>query len=321
MKQLAIHAFFDTRKGHEKQTQAVVQELAALTPVTVAEHRLPCPSSLDRVVDWLRYLLATVLSNRGDVCNGADIIIGTGSRCHIPMLLAGKQGRADGARIITCMMPDRILRNKFDLCLVPNHDAVPDTDNIFKTVGPPCLVSNQGQHDEMKGLILIGGIDEKSHHWQTSVVVEQVNEVLRGAPAITWTISSSPRTPPDTVMLLEKIDQECDNATFFRAEDTGSGWIEKQYDQNRTVWVTADSISMVYEALSAGCQVGVLPVKWKKHNNKFQRSLTGLIEKKLIIPFNEWQAGKAFDQQTILLDEAARCAREILRRWWLDKLA
>lgn len=321
MKQLVIHAFFDTRKGHEKQTQAVVQALAGLTPVTVVEHRLPCPTSLDRVVDWLRYLLAAVLPRQDNVCVGADVIIGTGSRCHIPMLLAGKQGRAGGARIITCMTPDRILRNKFDLCLIPQHDAGPDVDNIFKTLGPPCPVANQGQHDATKGLILIGGIDEKSHHWQTPVVVEQVKEMLRTASTISWTISSSPRTPVDTVMLLEKIGQECDNATFFRAEDTGNGWIEEQYDQNKTVWVTADSISMVYEALSAGCQVGVLPVTWKKNNNKFQRSLTGLSEKKLIILFEEWQAGRAFGQQDVLLDEAASCARAILRRWWPEKLA
>lgn len=320
MKQLAIHAFFDTRKGHEKQTQAVVRALAELTSVQVAEYRLSSPTLLDRAVDWLRYLLSTVLPHRNNVFAGADIIIGTGSRCHIPMLLAGQQRGADGVKIITCMTPDRILLNKFDLCLVPGHDDVPVAGNIFKTIGPPCPVSDKGQHDDKKGLILIGGIDVKSHHWQTPVVVKQVEEVIKRDPEIYWTISSSPRTPADTVILLEKICRDCDNTAFFRAENTAMGWIEEQYDRNKTVWVTADSVSMLYEALSAGCQVGVLPVKWKKKNNKFQRSLASLIEKNLIILFDEWQTGKVFGQQTVSLDEATRCAREILGRWWPEKL-
>ncbi|MBU0485942.1 MAG: mitochondrial fission ELM1 family protein [Proteobacteria bacterium] len=320
MKPLAIHAFFDTRKGHEKQTRGVLQALAALTPVQVTEHRLPLPSLLTRITDWLRYLLAPILPDRKINLSDTDLIIGTGSRCHIPMLLAGRQNRASNPKIITSMSPDRILLNKFDLCLVPLHDDIPEADNILKTTGPPCPVSNKGQHDKAKGLILIGGINNKSHHWQTPVITKQVKEVIKADPEIHWTVSSSPRTPTGTIELLEIICRECDNADFFRAEDTGDGWIEKQYEQNSTVWVTADSMSMTYEALSAGCRVGVFPIKWKKNNNKYQRSLASLIEKNLILPFEEWQKGKSFGRQTLLLDEAGVCAKEILKRWWPEKL-
>jgi mitochondrial fission protein ELM1 len=111
------------------------------------------------------------------------------------------------------------------------------------------------------------------------------------------------------------------NVTFFRSTETPSGWIEEQYSLNRKVWVTADSISMVYEALSAGCEVGVLPVEWLNQDNKFNKSLEFLTKKKMIIDFESWQKGAPMPaQRSESLNEAKRCAREILLRWWPDRL-
>jgi hypothetical protein len=108
--------------------------------------------------------------------------------------------------------------------------------------------------------------------------------------------------------------------SFFRSADTPAGWVEEQYALNRTVWVTADSISMVYEALTAGCSVGVLQVEWLRQDNKFNKSLQFLTEKEMIVDFDAWQEGASMptlkDKQ---LNESLRCAREILRRWWPDR--
>ena len=218
------------------------------------------------------------------------------------------------------MTPDNMLINKFDLCFVPKHANISDSMNIFTTNGPPCLVINKEKHDCSKGLILSGGIDHKSHYWQTSSFIKQVKKIIEINPDIFWTVSSSPRTPPDTVLLLEKVCHETKNAKFFRSEDTVDGWIEEQYDKNHVVWVTADSTSMVYEALSAGCRVGVIPVKWKKENNKFQRCLSSLVKENLITNFEELTTGKHCGKTNVNLQEAQRCAEEILRRWWLNRL-
>ena len=108
---------------------------------------------------------------------------------------------------------------------------------------------------------------------------------------------------------------------FFRSEDTPKGWIEEQYALNKTVWVTADSISMVYEALNGGCSVGILPVEWLKQDNKFVRSLAMLREKKMIVEFDDWQTGNQLPEPPAeTFHEAWRCAREILRRWWPERL-
>jgi mitochondrial fission protein ELM1 len=109
--------------------------------------------------------------------------------------------------------------------------------------------------------------------------------------------------------------------TFYRSLNTPAGWVEKEYGMNGTVWVTADSISMVYEALSAGCSVGILPVKWLQQDNKFQKSLTILHQKKMIVDFHEWQSGEKMPVPPAEpFNEAVRCAREILRRWWPERL-
>ena len=315
---LIVAAFFDNRQGHIKQTTAILDALERLTPITVTPHTLPPTTLTNRVRDYWQYFRANQRTNNLKTCENADIIIGTGSRCHLPMVIAKKYNPA--TKIVTCMTPERLLLNKFDLCLVPRHDSVSAARNIFMTNGPPCPVYNKRQHQTDKGLILAGGIDQKSHHWQTHFFVNQVQKIISLNPDILWTISSSPRTPQETVLLLEEIGRNSINANFFRAEDTPSGWIEEQYETNKTVWVTADSISMVYEALSAGCSVGVLPVKWKKKNNKFQHSLSFLIKENLITPFEKWQKGQQFSNKTINLQEAQRCAEEILRRWWPNRL-
>lgn len=104
---------------------------------------------------------------------------------------------------------------------------------------------------------------------------------------------------------------------FSGFEETPPGWVEEHYASSRVVWVTADSISMVYEALSAGCCVGILPVEWKKEKNKFKTSGDYLLENGLAVPFASWKQGKAkFTSKSDPLNEAKRCAEEIVNRWY-----
>jgi hypothetical protein len=77
---------------------------------------------------------------------------------------------------------------------------------------------------------------------------------------------------------------------------------------------------MVYEALGAGCRVGILPVQWKKPNNKFQKSIDYLERRKMVATYAHWLHDTGEALQPAVLDEALRCAEEILRRWWPDRL-
>jgi len=240
------------------------------------------------------------------------------------MLLAKKScciASGQQVRVVTCMTPDMLLRHKFDLCCIPRHDDPVAGDNVFSTLGPPNTVKFEGRQQSESGLILVGGVDTKSHVWRSEEIIAQIRTVIEKNPGMHWTISSSPRTPDETCRNLEQMAASMKNVSFFRHEKTPAGWVEEQYALNRTVWVTADSVSMVYEALSAGCSLGILPVEWLQENNKFQKSLTILHENKMIVDFNEWQSTTIMPIPPVEpYNESKRCAREILRRWWPERL-
>lgn len=316
MRPLEIVSFLDGRLGHEKQTKGVLQALGRLTPVRIESVRVAPPNFKTVGLNWFYYLVSPAARSKKRA-RRTDLIIGTGTGTHLPMLMYKKKC---GAKVVTCMTPDFPLKHAIDLCFVPRHDRQKPAINIFPTLGPPSTVLLSDAHDRNRGLILVGGLDPKSHHWQSETVLEQVENILANDQTMTWTISSSPRTPRETIFQLERLAAENSKVFFYKSEDTPAGWIEAQYAQNDIVWVTADSMSMIFEALTAGCRVGILPVKWKHRNNKFQKSLAHLLENNTVTAYSSWLAGEGLSAKAARLDEASRCAREILRRWWPERL-
>lgn len=318
MKPLNIMAFLDGRPGHEKQTKSVLTAIARMTPIHVIFEYLEPGRVLKGISDWIRYIgwrLTPV--NRPAQRQATDLVIGTGTFTHIPMVLYKNR---TGSKAVTCMSPAYPLTREFDLCLVPHHDRKPTANNIFVTIGPPISPSVHGEHDPGKGLILVGGVDKRSHRWHSGVLLEQIQSILAKETQTTWTISSSPRTPVETIDVLEKLATVFGNTIFFKSQETPAGWVERQYGRNDVVWVTADSISMIFESISAGCRVGVLPVDWKYAESKFERCIDYLIEHQWVTSYENWHAGTASVAKRARLDEAARCAKEILQRWWPDRL-
>ncbi|KPJ99916.1 MAG: hypothetical protein AMJ60_03355 [Desulfobacterales bacterium SG8_35] len=324
MKPLSIVAYFDGRLGHEKQTRGILRALASITAANVVHKKIPV-SSAAYCKNWTTYLLSPLCSLEDKRFSApVDLIIGTGTHTHIPMLLEKKSREkvsGEKVRVVTCMSPEPFLRGKFDLCCIPRHDEPQTRENVFVTLGPPSPVVFEKKHNPDSGLILVGGLDKKSHTWNSRKVAEQIQTIIRRNPSVQWTASSSPRTPEDTCRELEEMASSMRQLAFFRSKETPAGWIEEQYALNSTVWVTADSISMVYEALTAGCSVGILPVEWRQRDNKFQKSLEILHAKKMIVDFSAWQSGAGMPVPPAEpFNEAVRCAREILQRWWPDRI-
>lgn len=211
-KSLQVLAFFDNRPGHKKQTQGILRELQNIVDVHVDEVTIPLQSSWREAWDWVRYFLG-----RGRCAvqedSSYDLILGTGSRTHIPMLTCSQQM---AARVVTCMAPTWILRSRFDLCCVPHHDGIAARENILTTIGPPNSAVESGQHSDQQGLILLGGIDIKSHRWSDGDIAGCVQDIVKREQAVNWVISSSPRTPQSMVAAMEEVDRDHANASFFR---------------------------------------------------------------------------------------------------------
>lgn len=308
---LKIIAFYDGRPGHEKQTKGILQELQKLIDLELTEVRINRKNLLGDIRD-----LGDLFFSRKKLpvkdYSDADLLIGTGTHTHVPML---KVKKITGARAVTCMTPASYLLRFFDLCFVPYHDGVAARANIIQTIGPPNCAVMSGAKDPARGLILIGGIDGKSHLWNSAAIEEYVRIIAGREPAIRWTVGSSPRTPKETVECVNTVADEIDNVVFCRFEDTGSGWIEEHYAKSLKVWVTADSMSMVYEALSAGCRVGLLPVSWTTGKSKFKRSEEYLIKNGLVVSFSAWLSGEGEWLENKTLNEAKHCAEEIVKKW------
>lgn len=323
MRPLKLIAVMDGRPGHEKQTRGIIEALKKRTPLEIQYRRLPSLSMASDIRNRLAYLTSFIRRGTGTASNkdaspNADLLIGTGYHTHFPLLLLKKK---TGGRVVTCMTPDFPLKSRMDLCCIPRHDSPRMAANVFITTGPPGTTTAGNTHDPRKGLILVGGVDEKSHIWDTSATLKQIKSILDRHRDWHWTLASSPRTPEETVTQLDALVKADPMASFFSYKSTPPGWIEGQYNEHHIAWVTGDSISMVYEALSAGCRVGILPIRWKKKSNKFQSSIDDLVLEKWATTYERWVAGEKIPTPAAPLNEAARCANEILRRWWPERLA
>lgn len=303
--------FFDGRPGHEKQSRGILQSLGEMVPVEVMQVVAERVSPLTRLRQLMR--LFSVFSRKPDQgLAEADLLLGAGSRTHLPILLAKKQYRQPA---VICMSPTALLRPYFDLCLVPEHDGLKASRNVFITVGAPNCCRNLERHRQDRGLIAIGGVDAKSHRWDSLAMTGMVRQLVETEKNILWTITSSPRTPEEMVREMMKLADAHDTVCFKDFRHTPPGWIETQYVTCQTAWVSADSISMIYEALSAGCKVGLLPLAWRDHRGKFKSNEEQLLRKNLVLPFRRWQQGERWLNTTTHLNEAQRCAERILRIW------
>lgn len=313
-KELHLIAFLDGRPGHEKQTMGIIKALQQRITVRVLEIRIAKLSLAQYLIQLCRFYLP-IMKCRQPELPEADLIIGAGSSTHVPMLLYKKEHNVPA---IVCMNPLRFLRKDFDLCFIPEHDGVTEDENIMLTLGAPNMSTNRQIHKEDCGLILLGGLDPKSHYWDDSEVVSMVRQIVTHQKKGKWSISSSPRTPEQTVTMIKELTEQHPSVEFFDYKDTPAGWIERQYDTNSEVWVTADSISMIYEAITAGCRVGIFPMRWLREGSKFKRNEEILLEKKLVVPFAAWQQGQATIGPGKELNEAAKCADRILLQWGPD---
>ncbi|MGI9535859.1 MAG: ELM1/GtrOC1 family putative glycosyltransferase, partial [Desulfocapsaceae bacterium] len=274
MQALQVTLFSDGRPGHVKQSMGIVNALKAYTDVELNKVVVPDRHFLHDLGSHLSYLLHLGGATRSTGDLQADLLIGTGSSTHVPML---STGRGTLAKTVACMTPAPHLRAKFDLCCVPIHDQVKPADNIFFTIGPPNISQVSLKQDLSRSLILIGGVDESSHSWDEQRLVADLSTLIESSEKTSWLISSSPRTPDSTELQVKQKLAVLPQVNFAPFAETEKGWLEEMYRIHGSIWITADSISMVYEALSAGCRVGVLPVHWRKKNNKFQRSLEYLL--------------------------------------------
>jgi mitochondrial fission protein ELM1 len=297
---LVVWRFTDGKPGHENQGLGLLDALRERVPVNdFTIQAAECRASL---AAWL-----PGHTGPGRSLPDPDLIIGAGHATHLPML---NTRRRRGGRVVVLMKPT-LPTAWFDLCVIPAHDRPRRRDNILVTRGVLNRVRNDGPRDAQAGLILVGG---PSAHvtWNGPAVAAQIGAVLAREPGTHWTLTTSRRTPAD---FLAQLGPSTPQLTVVPCAQTGPDWLPAQLARAAQVWVTQDSVSMVYEALTSGAAVGLLAVPWRKARDRLASGLAQLVREGLVTEFAAWQQGRTLRPPAEPFDEAARVADWVAERW------
>ena len=294
---LVVWQWTDGKRGHERQCEGLVSALKER--VAVDHHVLPVsPSPLRR---WLDFLSSSLPAH--SELPDPDLIIGAGRSCGWPLLAAR---RARGGRAV-CIMRPQLPRRCFDLCIIPRHDGVPPSGTVIVSDGPlnpmrPATVRETGL-----GVVLLGG--PSSHHdWHDEAIFTQLAQLLANAPSMRWVVSDSRRSPPTLAVALAAMS----DVEFVSHRDAPPDWLPALLARAAQAWVSADSVSMLYEALSAGANVGVLEVPARRVD-RITIIAADLRARGRVMSLADAARGSA--AAPVLLREAERIADLILARW------
>ena len=293
---LVIWRFIDGKPGHENQTQGLIDAIAESRPVKVYE--------LEPVSFWqaLQYYFKRSFPIQDRMA--PSLVMGAGHRTHWSVLAAKK---SVGGQSVILMKPS-LPATLFDYCIVPEHDGLSSSQRIITTLGVINRIKPSTHHDDKQGLILIGG-PSTHYDWHDDALLERINMIII-QDDMQWALSTSRRTP---VAFSEKLKSlSSDHVKIYLAEETQSNWLPTQLRNAGQVWITEDSVSMVYEALSSGADCGLLPVQRKKEN-RVSAGVDNLIQARRLTSFDDWMHTRQLIPNETPLCEAKRVAEYLLK--------
>ena len=291
---LSLWLIFDGKPGHENQSLGLAEAIKRRTPCDIHPISLAGKSGL-----FGRIKTAAAESTGFPE---PDLILATGHATHPSLLWLARKHRATS---IVLMKPSLPL-SWFDLCIAPAHDfpGGNKTPNLILTRGAiNRVIAGTGTRTDK--LILIGG-PSKAHGWDGDSIVQQLALATdRGG----WELSDSRRTPDG---FLDKVREKLPGVTVIPHQETPADWVPEKLRQAKEVWVTEDSVSMIYEALTSGARVGLLPVPYLKSDSRVRRGIEDLVADGFVTPFSEWTRNHRLGIAPEPLCEADRCAELVI---------
>lgn len=235
-----------------------------------------------------------------------DAVFAAGSRCHIPLLWTGCLCRA---RTVVLMRPSWPLA-WFSAAIVPEHDAPPSRPNILPTQGVlNAIVPQPEGRDAARGLILLGGTN-KHFHWDNDSIVRQVCALAEARPEVQWQVSDSPRSPEN--LLSDIVNKHLANVQVMPFGHSGGSWLQRQLTEVGQVWVSRDSVSMVYESISSAAPTGLLHLE-PSRDSRVTRSMQQVLDAGLAVGWESHAAAEPLPTVSHPLWEADRAADWLLK--------
>lgn len=255
---LTIWLLTDNKPGHRNQLRGLLTALEK--EIAVNAHWIDISS-------WYQPIVGPVPDGK------PDLILCCGHRTHIPGLLC----KWCFGGFLTVLMQPSLPLWLFDFCIIPLHDNPAAKKNVITTLGVINTIEASNEQQSQAGLILIGG-PSKHHGWDTQSVIEQLQVAIKASPNTQWQITTSRRTPPEfEQQLLQTIAANNLNQTVFVPyADTDPDWVNRQMRIASQIWVSEDSVSMVYESLTAGAKVGLIQVPRTRKSSRIYNSIDSL---------------------------------------------
>ncbi|MCG8378387.1 MAG: mitochondrial fission ELM1 family protein [Proteobacteria bacterium] len=300
---LTLWRFTDNKPGHDSQSIGLCSAIGAIK--TCDQYDLPAGSPDNRFFN-----LVTRQFPAGASLPDPDILIGAGHGTHLPMLAAK---RARGGKIIVLMKPSLPVF-LFDMCIIPEHDAPPDKKNIIVTTGAINKIKTDTAKDVASGLILLGG-PSKHFAWDEPNILNQIKSIISNDLDTNWLVADSPRTPDTTLATLKK--WQLNATTLLSYSDSKPEELQNHIQSAGKIWVSADSISMIYESLTAGAPVGIIEVL-NKTESRIVNAINNLINENEITTFKQWQQNGVMKPNSLNLNEALRCSRLLQEKSFFD---
>jgi mitochondrial fission protein ELM1 len=297
---LIVWRLVDGKPGHEKQSQGLINSIKR--KVLCDSFDIPVSSSVTTLINYLGSQWPA-----GNKYPNPDFIIGAGHQTHLHLLAAKK---AHGGKTIVLMKPS-LPAPLFDLCVIPEHDQYKGMGRYIETRGVLNTVYSEGNHQKDQGVIMVGG-HSKHFKWDSVDVVSQINKIVRLQPEVNFTLTTSRRTPSEMLTMLQEIN--IPTLEIFPFEMTTPGWLEQKLANSAYAWITEDSVSMVYEALTAQAAVGLINLSSQKEN-RITRGVHQLINNNMVVKFDERGEYLAHMKPLLGFKEADRCADIVLRDW------
>lgn len=304
----------DGRAGIEAQALGLAEAIARRLTVDVVRKRLCVREpqrSLPRTM-WGDPFACLAPESDALTPPWPDLWIGCG-RASVPFSLAIKKS-APSTFVVQLQNP-RAPLGSFDLVIAPSHDRIAGP-NVFPILGSTNRIDAAAlRRPIVPGLapvaLLIGG-PNKAFRFDAGDAAEIAEKLVSLEMPIVVTVSR--RTPRAAVSILrEKIGDYA--ARFFDPvqDDPATNPYPAMLGAARAIFVTEDSVNMAAEAASTGKPVYILALPRKPFGaarkfDAFHEDLRKAGASRLFQgSFEGWTYAP--------LDETARAAEEVLRRW------
>lgn len=305
---IIIWWFKDGKAGHENQAYGLIEAMGELKSVCVFQQ---IPLKFRELVKC--YWGYTPQAWQGILL--PDILIGAGSKTHPTLCVARYHYRKQYSlpvKNLVLMRPNFPL-HWFDLCIIPKHDLlsyrntnlVYNNTNILVTFGVLNRLRPSNKLIKNKGLFLIGGLSTH-FYWDEDRLFQQINSIITNTPEINWSLFTSRRTPSTFISKCQKINSVLINPTHN---------LQSEIELSMNIWITSDSMSMIYEAMTVGSKVGILEIPII-NNDRISQHLNFLMSNHYVTSFTIWKQLRQLSYSSLVLNEAVRCADLIIKKWF-----